>query len=218
MRDNLSTEIAREIRKSIVRGDIVPDERINEVDLAKRLEVSRTPLREALSHLVAEGFVENRPRRGFFVRAPDAGEVRDLYAIRAILDPAALERAGVPEPPRLESLAALNARIREAVEDPERAIDLDDAWHLELLSGTANGVLMDLIRHFMRRTRTLERAYLSDRRNVEAMAEAHDRILRALGERNLEAAVQLLRENLEDGMIPVLEWLEARPAEAAAGA
>lgn len=217
MRSNLATDVADSLRQWIVEGELVAGQRINEVEIAAELEVSRTPLREALSRLTAEGFVESRPRRGFFVRELGAREVEDLYGIRAVLDPAALAATGLPGPERLARLAALNARVRDAVGDPELAIDRDDAWHLELLAECPNRVLLDLIRQFMQRTRPLERAYARDHQNVEAMAAAHDRILEALRAGDLEAAVDRLRENMEIGLDPILRWLEQRrgePAEA----
>ncbi len=218
MRDNLATDLADTLRQSIVDGQLATGERINEVELAASLEVSRTPLREALYRLVAERLVESRPRQGFYVREIGPRELADVYGIRAILDPAALEAAGLPDPDRLDRLTAINDRIREAADDPERIIDLDDEWHLELLQGCPNRALVDLIREFMRRTRPLERAYTRDRGNVQTMVRIHDQILDALRAGDLDRAVGLVRENMRVGLPPIVEWLEERrraPVEAA---
>ncbi len=218
MRDNLATDLADTLRQSIVDGQLATGDRINEVELAASLEVSRTPLREALYRLVAERLVESRPRQGFYVREIGPRELADVYGIRAILDPAALEAAGLPDPDRLDRLTAINDRIREAAADPERIIDLDDEWHLELLHGCPNRALVDLIREFMRRTRPLERAYMRDRGNVQTTVRIHDRILDALRAGDLDRAVELVRENMRVGLPPIVEWLEERrraPVEAA---
>jgi DNA-binding GntR family transcriptional regulator len=158
MRNNLATDIADQARRLIVEGRLAPGQRLNEGRLAAQLDVSRTPLREALAQLASEGFVNVKPRRGFFVQSPDADEIRELYQIRGILDPAALELAGLPTPAQLGRLAALNTRILDAVSDVDAIIRCDDAWHVELLSHCPNRVVLDLIRHFMLRTRPLERA------------------------------------------------------------
>lgn len=210
MRDNLATDLADTLRQSIVDGQLATGDRINEVELAASLGVSRTPLREALYRLVAERLVESRPRLGFYVREIGPRELADVYGIRAILDPAALEAAGLPDPDRLDRLTAINDRIREAADDPERIIDLDDAWHLELLQGCPNRALVDLIREFMRRTRPLERAYVRDRGNVRTTVRIHDQILDALRAGDLDGAVGLVRENMRVGLSPILEWLEER--------
>jgi len=198
-RENLATDLSAALREAIVHGALTAGQRINEVHWAAEQDVSRTPLREALCRLAAEGFVENRPRRGFFVPDPDPADAADLYAIRAILDPAALEMAGLPDAARIDRLARINARIA-AADHVERAIDLDDAWHLELVSHCGNRVLLDLVRQFMQRTRPLERAYVGERRNVPRMVAEHERILAALRQADLPSAVGRLRANLRSGL------------------
>ena len=212
MRDNLAAHIADQLRQSVADGLLVSGERINEVALAEELEVSRTPLREALYLLTADGFVENRPRRGFFVQRLDAAAVRQLYQMRSILDPAALELAGIPGDAALDRLEGLNGAIVEARGDVERTIDLDDAWHMELVGGCPNRLLLELIRQFMARTRPLERAFVRQHHAGETMVGEHAKILRRLRGGDLEAAVAALRGNMESGLEPILRWMEeAKP-------
>jgi len=203
----LSEQVARLVRDRIVEGRLRAGEKIRPGDLAEELAVSPTPVREGLSRLASEGFVDARARRGFFVQEPDVDEVAQLYGIRAILDPAALELAGVPDAGKLGELRALNARLRRAAPDPERAVDLDDRWHLELLAGCPNRVLLDLIRRFMKRTRPLEVAYMGSRGTLDAVGAEHDAILDALEGGELDAAVERLRRNMRSGLDPILRWL-----------
>ncbi|HET6361410.1 MAG TPA: GntR family transcriptional regulator [Gemmatimonadota bacterium] len=206
MRENLAADVADSLRQRIVSGELPSGQRINEVELAARLEVSRTPLREALSRLAAEGFVANQPRRGYFIQQLGPKEVEDLYQIRSVLDPAALELAGLPTPTRLDRLAEINRAI-SAADDPEQVIDLDDRWHVELLSHCPNQLLLDLIRQYMQRTRPLERVYLLDLYNVEVMTAEHGRILDALRFGALHTAVAALRTNMQTGLGSILLWL-----------
>ena len=111
--------VADAVRDYIVDGRLKPGERINEVRLAESLRVSRTPLREALTRLAGEGAVRVVPRSGCYVADLSAQEVEQLYPIRAILDPAALQLAGLPTAHRLRELRALNTRLRNARE-PKR--------------------------------------------------------------------------------------------------
>ena len=106
--------------------------RLNEVHLARQLGVSRTPLREALTRLVSEGLVDSRPRRGFFARPLSLGEFRELYPLRAHLDPFALRLAGIPGARRLAALRGLNRQIAAAGRHPSRVIDLALAGRVPL--------------------------------------------------------------------------------------
>lgn len=215
MRLNLADELADALRQMVADGALPLGVRINEVELADRLGVSRTPLREGLYRLAADGFVESRPRLGFFVQALDASTASQLYGMRAVLDPAALELAGVPPRASLERLRAINTALGAAVSDVEAIIDLDDSWHLELIGGCPNRILLGLIQQFMKRTRPLERAYCRDHQNVDVMMSEHARISERLESGDLEGAVSALRQNMQSGIEPILRWLsERRPSPA----
>lgn len=209
-RENLAAELAVLVRDRITDGTLPMGTRINEVHLAHSLAVSRTPLREALSRLASEGFVTVEPRRGFFVHRPSADEIRQLYGIRAILDPAALALAGLPPPAQQRRLAELNRRIGASGEAVERTIELDDRWHLTLLGHCPNRVLLDLIRQFMRRTRALEHVYMRENVGLGTAVDEHMRIQDALERGDLEAAVTELRQNMQSGLAVLLEWIETR--------
>mgnify|MGYP000868776508 CR=1 FL=1 len=88
-RGNISEAAADAVRAMIVDGRLGPGDRINEVHLSRQLGVSRTPLREALSGLVAEGALIARPRLGYFVRPLTLEEFEQIYDIRPLLDPEA---------------------------------------------------------------------------------------------------------------------------------
>lgn len=200
--------LVAELREWIVDGRLGAGERVNEVKLAERLKVSRTPLREALGALAAEGALTISPRIGHFVAPLSVDEFRQVYAIRALLDPEALRLSGAPAAARLERLEAINASLASTT--GARAIALDDAWHLELVAGCPNPVLVGLIEQFMRRTRRYELAFMRERGNVEGAARQHREILAALRRGRLAAACVALRRNLERGVEPVVAWLESR--------
>jgi DNA-binding GntR family transcriptional regulator len=208
-RPNISDSLVVALRNRIVDGQLPAGQRINEVHLAAALRVSRTPLREALGRLVAEGAVTAVPRLGFFVHPLTLNEFRQLYPIRALLDPEALRLAGVPPAERLHRLQALDREILAAT-DPDRVIDLDDAWHVELLAGCPNKVLLGLIEQFMRRTRRYEIALMRDRPNVRVGVGGHKKIVATLRAGDLAAACDELRRNMQRGGGPVETWLRER--------
>ena len=213
MRKNLSDELADHIRHMIVSGEMKAGERINEVHLASALDVSRTPLREALSRLASEKLIVSIPRRGFFVHEPEPAEVEQLYVIRAILDPAALRIAGQPSDAQLDRLEKLNEKIEAARGNPGKIIDIDDQWHLELLSHCSNEILLDLIAQHMKRTRSFEYAYMKEHTNIETMLHEHRRMIAALRAGNVDEAADVLYQNMRSAVPALIAWIRNRSSQ-----
>lgn len=208
-RPNLSAAVAAAVREMIVDGRLAEGARVNEVHLAARLGVSRTPLREALTRLAAEGALTSLPRTGYYVCPLTAEEVEQLYPLRAILDPEALRLAGLPSPARLAELKRLNQKLQNTT-NPEMVVLLDDRWHHELLADCHNLILMGLIEQFVWRTRRYELGLMRERHNVARAGGDHEAIMAALEAGDLEAACAALRANMQSGKAPILAWLASR--------
>ena len=209
-RRNLNQELVGTLRQSILEGDLHPGERINEVHLSQKMQISRTPLREALIVLAHEGFVRNEPRRGVFVNDLTVEEVKSLYPLRALLDPYALKLAGRPPMARLAELHNLNAEIAESFGDSGQTIELDSTWHATLIAGCPNLIVLDYIRQISLRERRYEHAYMRERENVQVAVADHRKILASLEKDDLLSACNLLRKNMERAEEPIVEWLAAR--------
>jgi DNA-binding GntR family transcriptional regulator len=207
-RANLSADLAATIRDLIVDGDLAPGERLNEVRLAAELGVSRTPLREALSRLAAEGAVIAVPRIGFFVKALSVEEFEQIHPIRALLDPEALQLAGIPSKKRLDRLATLDRRLM-AAETAGVALALDDEWHHELVADCPNRLLVELIEQFMLRARRYEMAFMRAQPGAPRVTAGHAAILEHLYGGDADAARAALREHLQHGSEPILDWLRS---------
>jgi DNA-binding GntR family transcriptional regulator len=205
----LATSLFDELRREIQSGGFPPGERINEVLLANRLDVSRTPLREALNRLAASNIVLSTPRVGFLVPQLSVTEFRDLYGMRAILDCAALQLSGIAEPKVLNRLEDLTSRMAEE-RSAARRIDLDDRFHLLLIERCPNRLLLAMIADLMGRTRRYELAYLAEQAVVEIATDEHMEILAALRDRDLPTAIEALRTNLTSGLEPLSSWLEQK--------
>jgi DNA-binding GntR family transcriptional regulator len=208
-RPNISDALVATLRTMIVDGRLPAGERINEVHLAASNGVSRTPLREALGRLAAEGALTIVPRIGFFVCPLTLEEFEQIYPIRAILDPEALRMAGIPSRESLRRLKELNLQFGKA-QDRDQRVNLDDAWHRELLAKCPNRVLLDLIEQFIRRTRRYEIALMRECRNVVASTENHEEIIAALRGGDLSGACGALRRNIQVGSGPIVSWLKQR--------
>jgi DNA-binding GntR family transcriptional regulator len=210
VRDNLSDSVVLKLRHMIVDGQLAAGARINEVHLSRQLAISRTPLREALARLAQEGALRSVARIGYFVRPLTVEEFEQLYDIRPILDPEALRLAGLPSRERMQQLQELNDAIGRA-RDSDAIINLDDEFHMELIAGCPNQVLIDLIRQIIQRTRRYEMALMRESRNVAVATANHKEIMTALRKRDLRGACAALRNNLRTGREPILAWLKARP-------
>jgi DNA-binding GntR family transcriptional regulator len=207
-RGNISEAAGAAVRGMIVDGRLGAGDRINEVRLAEQLGVSRTPLREALSGLAAEGALIARPRLGYFVRSLSLEEFEQIYDIRPLLDPEALRLAGIPSPKRVARLERLNTQMHEA--EGERAIEIDDAWHMELIADCPNKVLIELIQNIILRTRRYELALMREQKNVSVATGEHERIMAALKGGDLDAACAALKRNMQSGREPIVAWLKQR--------
>ena len=96
----LSQSVASELREAISAGEFQPGEQLSEVKAAERFNCSRNTLRESFTRLAAERIVERIPNRGVFLATPDADYIRDLFAARAAIEPAAVRWGAFADAPR----------------------------------------------------------------------------------------------------------------------
>ncbi|HWF71944.1 MAG TPA: GntR family transcriptional regulator [Solirubrobacteraceae bacterium] len=137
---SLTDSIAGLLRERIVSGRFEPGERLVEAEIARQLQISRGPVREALAQLRAEGLVIDRPRRGSFVAELTMNDVREIYELRAALEGRAarllIER---DDRAALAELGVIIDAMKAATEidDRDGFADLDTRFHTELcrLSG-----------------------------------------------------------------------------------
>ena len=141
-RPQLLTEVARErIRDAIVDGELKLGEQVSEAQLAARMGISKTPVREALLRLQSDGLVEIHPQRGTFVFRLDVAQVGHLCRYRAMLEAAAL-RDAMAERPRelLVQMARCVAEMKKAerVRDLRALARIDMELHWQFVSHCAN--------------------------------------------------------------------------------
>jgi DNA-binding GntR family transcriptional regulator len=124
----LAMEIARHLRDAIIRGKIRPGQHLNEVAITRDLASSRSPVREALRVLEAEGLVTVQPHRGAYVRPLSERELADIFDVRILFESHGL---GSPR----DSDPALLAELEEAVVRAGTALTADDweTWHVQSL-------------------------------------------------------------------------------------
>jgi DNA-binding GntR family transcriptional regulator len=144
-RPQLLTEmVADRIREAIVRGELKLGEQVSEAQLAQRMEVSKTPVREALLRLKAEGLVEVHPQRGTYVFRLDPEQVGQLCRYRVMVETAALREAMATDAPALAAdMAELVAEMKKG--ERARALQalarIDMAFHWLVFAHCSNGYL-----------------------------------------------------------------------------
>lgn len=192
--------LTAQLRRMAADFEIKPEERIREGEMAERLSVSRTPLREALNRLVSEGYLTNTGGRGFFCRALTPERILDLYEARAALECEALRHAV-----RRASDADISALLAQLDRgdhggqgaDRLELLDMDEAFHLALTRLSGNAELERLLVNINGRIRYVRMIGLKAGDGARAQVEAHGKIVRALQTRDANAAQDALRSHIE---------------------
>jgi DNA-binding GntR family transcriptional regulator len=193
------------LRADIVHGVLRPNERLVEVELAERLGVSRTPVRESLQRLVLEGLVR-RNRAGWVVHEHSPEEIRAIYEVRAALEGyAAFLAAGRATEEELAALDAIYPAGDEAFElEPDLQVELNERFHDGVIAVAGNSRLAQLSRtnrqyYFNHR---IARRY--DAEENQRSIEGHRRILDALARGDGPAAEAQARAHVDYALAIVL--------------
>ena len=189
------------IREKILAGSFPPGERIREDQLAAEISMSRTPVREAINQLAAEGLVNNIPRRGIYLRSISPEQLAELLDVRKALETLSVrrcaERADQDTVRQLEAIQQDFARAL-AEHDYGACNQLDSRFHREIARLSGNGALARFladIEDTMLIARQLEKRTDSERKNRITLEE-HARILACVAARDAEGAVQAVIANL----------------------
>jgi DNA-binding GntR family transcriptional regulator len=186
------------VRRSIIRGDYPPGQRLTEDALAEECGVSRVPVREALRVLAAEGFVRTQPYYGVFVAELSAAEANDLLEVRAVLEP--LAGALAAQRRTADQLAKLSAIVRDGRRaSREKRYDevsaLNGRFHEQLAVASGNSSLTLLISQLGDK---IEWVYSVEvrRRAADSWAE-HATIVRAVKDQDPTAAADAVRGHIQ---------------------
>lgn len=206
-RTPLRSRIADAVWSLILDGEYAPGTPLREVELAKSLGVSRTPLREALVQMEQEGMVRSEPAKGFTVCPLTSQDVEEIYPLRAVLESHALKLAGIPGAQTIRKLHEINAQLESGRNSIRERIELDEDWHACLVSHCPNQLLLRQLESLKQLSRRYEYAYMKENAQVEFSTDQHREILAALEAGSLEPACNLLADNMTVGMDALLEWL-----------
>lgn len=191
------SDVLARLRDMAIAYELKPGERLSEIELAARLGVSRTPVREALARLVTDGFLEPAPR-GFVRRPLDVQETLDLYEARLAIEREclrlALERA---TPAEVEEARAFLARSRTVPPDtPVRElVALDEAFHLRIAGMARNAELRRMLANLNERIRFV-RWLDMEAVGRDSTQREHQALLDALARGDAAAAAECLATHI----------------------
>lgn len=200
----------RHLLGEIRSGALPPGARLRETDLAVRLGISRTPVREAIRQLEADGLVVHQPRQGATVRRLDYAEVIELYEMRAVLEGTAARLAArAASEIELAELSALHADLAAAPAGAQ-ARELNRQFHRTLIDAAKNRFLVKTMSALQKTMLILGPTTLADpTRAADAVAE-HAKVLAALQDRDELAAEQAMRSHVEAALSVRIRGMRSR--------
>ena len=205
----ISGAVAARLRQEIVAGELPAGTRLRQVEIARRLGVSTTPVREALAALQREGLVRLHPQRGAVVFLPSVDDLREHYEIRVALEELAVAKAA--ENFQREWAAPLETLLEEMRTGPpgRRYLDLNQRFHSELYAHSGRERLVEMITGL----RDASSAYLNilratDDFPVQRLDAEHHEILDACIARDPERAAKAIRVHLQGTVERVSKRLE----------
>ena len=209
-RDEGSTRsdgVYERLKEAIVTGRARPNERLIEVELAERLAVSRTPIRESLQRLAAEGLVASH-RHGWVVREHRSAEIREIYEARAALESycarLAAERASESQLKTIASLHRDNTAGLSTSARRERLVNVNYHFHDAIISAAQNERLSSMIHGNRTYYFNYRIAELYTDEEAETALAGHDAIVRALLDRNPDAAEREMRSHIDVALRAIL--------------
>ncbi|MHA6757153.1 GntR family transcriptional regulator [Streptacidiphilus sp. PAMC 29251] len=187
--------VLAEIKHAILVGELKPGQALVETELAERLGVSKTPVREALKTLAGSGLVVMSPYKGASVRAVDRALALSVYDMRLLLEPVAAARtAARAHHSWLEAVASLD-RADRAADTAERSLANRD-FHRSLYAGCGNPLLVRSLEDLRDQTALVSSAAWAARPSWELEAREHRDILRAAQDGKLDLLADLMRSHI----------------------
>jgi DNA-binding GntR family transcriptional regulator len=193
-------ELRLQLADEIVRGALAPGAPLDETDIARRFNVSRTPVREALRQLAASGLVDARAHRGAVVARPSLERLNGMFEAMAELEALcaglAAERMPAVERARLEAIHE-ELRVLSHAGNPERFHSVNERFHNAIYAGSQNGYIAEMTLATRVRVQPFRRAQF---RNLGRLAKSHaehDRVVVAIMRGDRNGAANAMRAHIE---------------------
>jgi len=197
----LYEEVAELLRQRIFARELEPGSWIDELRIAEALGISRTPLREALKVLAAEGLVTMKVRRGAYVTEVSEKDLRDVYHLLALLESdAARVVAQNASAEQMAQISALHADLEQAVGNRDRFFEINETFHMLLLELADNRWRDQMVADLRKVMKLNRHSSLFKEGRIEQSLAEHRAIVQALTKRQPEQAAERMSAHFMNGL------------------
>ncbi|HYF84093.1 MAG TPA: GntR family transcriptional regulator [Clostridia bacterium] len=189
------------VRGAIISGVLKPGERLMEVQLAEKLGVSRTPIREAIRKLELEGLVIMMPRKGAYVADLSLKDITDVLEIRAALEGLAAGLAALRiTDEEIEELELNALQFHQALEadDFDMIVQKDIEFHDRIFKATRNDKLLQITNNLREQVQRFRIMYINKSNKSKDLAKEHYEIAEAISKRNIDMAEKIAKKHIEN--------------------
>lgn len=204
------------VRGAIISGVLKPGERLMEVQLAEKLGVSRTPIREAIRKLELEGLVIMMPRKGAYVADLSIKDITDVLEIRATLEGLASSLAALRiTDDEIEQLELNALQFHKAIEadDFDGIVQADIDFHDNIFKATRNDKLMQINNNLREQVQRFRIMYISKSNKSKELAREHFEIADAISKRNIDLAERLAKKHIDNAEKYILKMSTNTPED-----
>ncbi len=204
----IAETILKTLTREIAEGDLAPGAKLDEQSLAARFGVSRTPVREAIRMLAANGLLDNRRRRGIYVTQISPEELAEMFEamteIEALCAMLAARRMSLFERMQLEE-AHRQCRVARDANDPRAYIRCNQKFHEIIYQGTHNRYIAEMAHSFRFRTAPFRNARFADAESLAVSYEAHSEIVKTINSSQPNDAYAAMRAHSSQSGQSVLQ-------------
>ena len=201
------------LRQAILKGELEPGERLMEIQLAERLGVSRTPIREAIRKLELEGLVHMVPRKGAEVASISEKSLREVLEVRRSLKELAIELACQKiTAEQIKELEEAEVQFADAVQkgDAMTIAESDEHYHDVIYQATDNSRLVQILNNLREQMYRYRLEYIKDADKRQILVVEHEHIIRAVKNHNIPEAKQAMREHIDNQQLTVSRNIKER--------
>ncbi len=201
------------LRQAILRGELKPGERLMEIQLAKALGVSRTPIREAMRKLEHEGLVTMTPRKGAEVADISEKSLRDVLEVREALETLSVELAcDNITGKQLKELKAAAKKFQDvqASKDVTKIAEADEAFHDIINLATGNQRLISMLSNLREQMYRYRVEYLKNEDTYGQLVEEHERLMKAIADKDKELASEILCRHIENQVAAISDQIRSK--------
>ena len=201
------------LRQAILRGELKPGERLMEIQLANKLGVSRTPIREALRKLELEGLVNMVPRKGAEVADITEKSLRDVLEVRKALEELSVQLAceKITEE-EIEELKRVAERFKDTLNDQDvtKIAEADVAFHDVIYTATDNQKLILLLNNLREQMYRYRVEYLKKEAAYPQLIAEHEELIDNISKRNKEEATRIMCEHIDNQVATVINVIHTK--------